>query len=255
MPSDVKDTYRVIEVEAGKTASEAVFNNPAVYGKFIFKKVDQNGKLITGTDVKFKLYRQAADGQSWEQAGGEITAPRQGRESMNQVSCRRAIISLWKRQHRDIPFSTEKIIRWPLALKEEKSQALLQGNDVPSTEAGLDQPLVLTNVKQGSLKLLKVGMFDGDVIDSNLQGVEFTLYTDSSCAEESKVSSRTTNGSGICTWTNLDAGTYYLKETGTKSGTEAGDGKYTLSEAVRTVVIGAGESVALDNTGWRQQTV
>ena len=78
MPSDVKDTYRVIEVEAGKTASEAVFNNPAVYGKFIFKKVDQNGKLITGTDVKFKLYRQAADGQSWEQAGGEITAPKTG---------------------------------------------------------------------------------------------------------------------------------------------------------------------------------
>lgn len=127
MPSDVKDTYRVIEVEAGKTASEAVFNNPAVYGKFIFKKVDQNGKLITGTDVKFKLYRQAADGQSWEQGQAvKSRLPRQGRESMNQVSCRRAIISLWKRQHRDIPFSTEKIIRWPLALKEEKSQALLQ---------------------------------------------------------------------------------------------------------------------------------
>lgn len=247
MPSDVKDTYRVIEVEAGKTASEAVFNNPAVYGKFIFKKVDQNGKLITGTDVKFKLYRQAADGQSWEQAGGEITAPKTGTgiyESGFLPAGNYKLVETAASGY-TIQYGEDH----PLAFSIEggKITGSVAGNDVPSTEAGLDQPLVLTNVKQGSLKLLKVGMFDGGVYDSNLQGVEFTLYTDSSCAEESKVSSRTTNGSGICTWTNLDAGTYYLKETGTKSGTEAGDGKYTLSEAVRTVVIGAGESVALDD--------
>ena len=50
-PKDETKTYHVITVAAGANkndGSDHTFENPAAYGKFVLKKVDQDGKAIAG---------------------------------------------------------------------------------------------------------------------------------------------------------------------------------------------------------------
>ncbi len=99
----------------------------------------------------------------------------------------------------------------------------------------------------------------GDVIDANLQDVNFALYkytgSDNTFAENYEpndtaladdftlVSKETTGNDGKIAWNNLDTGWYYLVETGIKSQSEA-DGKYEVNSANhRMVFLDSGNSI------------
>lgn len=65
-----------------------------------------------------------------------------------------------------------------------------------------------------------------------LEGAEFTLYTDEACTQVYKSKVATSAKDGSLTFTGLDAGTYYLKETKAPSG-------YSINNAVIKVEITA----------------
>lgn len=65
-----------------------------------------------------------------------------------------------------------------------------------------------------------------------LEGAEFTLYTDADCTQVYKSKVATSAADGSLTFTGLDAGTYYLKETKAPSG-------YSINNAVIKVEISA----------------
>ena len=63
-----------------------------------------------------------------------------------------------------------------------------------------------------------------------LAGAEFTLYSDDACA--TALSTATSDANGHISFTGLDAGTYYMKETAAPAG-------YTLNDTVYKIVIAA----------------
>ena len=63
-----------------------------------------------------------------------------------------------------------------------------------------------------------------------LAGAEFTLYSDDACT--TALSTATSDANGHISFTGLDAGTYYMKETSAPSG-------YTLNDTVYQIVIAA----------------
>ncbi len=257
-PEKQEDRYRVIFLETGqqvgnnKTAgSDATFENPASRGKFVLKKVDQEGNTISG--VKFRLERQVTNEGStgWSPVKEVVTsAANNGIYESDFLEPGTYRLVEIEANGYTIAYGEDNAVVF------EIKAGKITGSSDTSIEPGaqpdiienatLNQPILLANDEQGSLKVLKVGMYDGSVYDENLQGVQFGLYTDQSCSEDFLVSVKTTGTDGTCTWENLNAGTYYVKEIGTVTGSEA-DGKYTLSEEIRTVTIGVGEDVELVN--------
>lgn len=85
----------------------------------------------------------------------------------------------------------------------------------------------------------------GDDYNNNicLTGAKFKLYADAGCGTEAKdlygssYGEKMTDAFGICTWSNVAPGTYYIKETGAPSG-------YSLSKAVVKVVVTGGKKIA-----------
>ncbi len=274
--------YVVLTVQRNKDTSviddqEIRFYNPATYGKFTFKKVDQDGKVITGSTVTFKLYRNVGNSEnpSWELVGNTITASQTDQNYVSDF----------------LPAGEYKLVEVsapgytiaygednPLSFKIEggKITGSTEGNTTPNVDASLKQPLVLTNIKQGSLELLKVGMLANEVYDKNLEGAQFILYknvkNDASldCVAENIVVTgkipatgankgvNKTGNDGKCKWENLDAGSYWLKEIEPAANSEAGkdrdkNPKYTYSSDARLVTIEAGQEVVLDKADANDQ--
>ena len=255
MPEEKEDTYKVIEIKSGHKEDDSIditFNNPAKYGKFVLKKVDQDKAPITDVNVKFQLYKKDESSGNYEEVGDPFTMPKTGdciyeSDFLEEGAYKLVEISApgYTIEYGSLDNALE------FTIEGGKITGSTEGNDRPSTDAKADQPLVVKNVEQGSLEVLKVGMFGEEVCDENLQGVEFTLYRDSSC--EQIVATKTTGPDGKCSWSNLDAGAYYLKETGIAKGSEA-DGKYTLDEeSVRTVTIAPGARVSLTGSNGENQ--
>lgn len=280
-PSDKEATYRVIFLKANdqvgtdegdkKAGSDATFENPATRGKFVLKKVDQEGNVISG--VTFQVYHQkdtyTSEEDRWE-LEYEFTY---NSGTTNDEGIYESIFlepGTYKLVEKSAPgytiaYGEDNAVVFEIAAGEitgSTRTSVLPDTPVDqlgittsaeNDEVGLDNPILLANNEQGSLTVLKVGMYNGSVYDPNLQGVQFGLYTSRSAAAagategEGVVAVLTTDVYGTCTWDNLDAGTYYVKEIGAVSGSEA-DGRYdTGSTAIRTVTIGVGEDVELVN--------
>lgn len=239
-PEDTTKRYKVVYIKSGDDGETPVhtFNNPAAYGKFIFKKVDQNDDLITDATITFQLYKK--NGEKWDAVGESITAPKTGQYESGFLPAGEYKLVETAAPGYTIKYTEEKPLHF--TIEGGKITGSTAGSDTPSTDAAIDQPMVLRNDKQGTLTLLKVGMFGNDVLDDNLQGVIFGLYTDKDCRQ--LVSEKTTDPTGKASWTNLDAGTYYLKELRIENGTEA-SGFQLTDTVVRKVEIKAGESVSL----------
>ena len=98
-------------------------------------------------------------------------------------------------------------------------------------------PLTYTNETQkGSIKITKVDTeVDANQESIVLSGAIFGLYSDESC--ENLSAQKTTVSDGTCTFDNLEAGTYYVKEISAPAG-------YQLNPEVFTFVIGPGANEA-----------
>lgn len=260
--------YVVITIKRNQTTNkiddkEIRFYNPATYGKFTFKKVDQTGAVITDSDVTFKLYRNTSSDKSnpeWTYIR-DITASKTAQNYVSDF----------------LPAGDYKLVEvsapgYTIGYGESspllftitggKITGSLTGDHNPSDEVSLTQPLVLKNIKQGSLELLKVGMLDGKVYDNNLEGAQFILYkaltgdSKTDCVEANiVVTSNTTNaginktgGNGKCKWNNLDSGKYWLVEIAPDPKSEAGNDrygnpKYEYDSTPRLVTIDPGANV------------
>ena len=247
-PENFDDTYAVIEIKAGEqheAGEDAAFNNPAAMGKFVLKKVDSEGHLITDSTIRFQLYKLNQNSNEWEKYGEEFTAPSTG-DGIYESGF--LPVGTYKLVETSAPGYTIEHGTVETGFEFTIASGNITGFDQDgnlTTGAGLDDPIILTNNKKGSLTLLKVGMFAGEVYDGNLEGVTFGLYKNQDCTE--LVAEKTTDAQGRCTWNGLDAGTYYLKELGAVDGKEAGDGKYTINSTVHEVTIDIGEDVVLDD--------
>jgi uncharacterized surface anchored protein/protocatechuate 3,4-dioxygenase beta subunit len=257
--------YKVIEVTAGDTktdGSDATFENPARYGRFVLKKTDQDGNPIT---AQFRLEKYDEASQTWIQTGeaGEDGVPAENIITTSNTGDGIYVSDFLETgKYRLIEISADGYTiaygaDHPVEFTIESGK--ITGSKDTDVEAGeipeittegitLSDPILLVNNAKGSLSVLKVGTYEGEVYDSNLQGVQFGLYSDESCGEEYLVGEiQTTDSNGKCTWTGLDTDTYYVKEIGIAEGSEA-YGKYKLADTdPREVYVGAGDSVALDD--------
>ena len=89
----------MITVSAGANkndGSDHTFENPAAYGKFVLKKVDQDGKAIAAT---FDLYQWDTVKSDWGDPIGTITTPQRAMAFTNPASWHLANISLLKPLH------------------------------------------------------------------------------------------------------------------------------------------------------------
>ena len=108
------------------------------------------------------------------------------------------------------------------------------------------------NDKQGAIALVKQGEILGET--SPLANVTFRLYraesgdAETDCVEANYVKEATTNSNGQLSMANLDAGTYWLKETSVdKSGTQNQDNGFVPGLTVQvTVVAGATTTTFVD---------
>ena len=110
-PENFDDTYAVIEIKAGEqheAGEDAAFNNPAAMGKFVLKKVDSEGHLITDSTIRFQLYKLNQNSNEWEKYGEEFTAPSTGDGIYESGFPRYLRVSWLKRQPLAIPSNMEQ---------------------------------------------------------------------------------------------------------------------------------------------------
>lgn len=274
LPKNAADRICVIKVEPGANpddGSDHTFNNPAAYGKFVLKKVDQDGKAIAAT---FQLYRKVEPEEPTGEATWElvdtITTPTTGDgiyESGFLAPGKYKLVETNATGY-TIAYGEDNPVEFEIkpgeitgSTGQKAGGTAIKAGDIPEIKynADFDEPILLANNEQGSISLLKVGTFMGDVIDANLQGVNFALYkytgSDNTFAENYEpndtaladdftlVLEKTTGNDGKIAWNNLDTGWYYLVETGIKSQSEA-DGKYEVNSANhRMVFLDSGNSI------------
>jgi uncharacterized surface anchored protein/protocatechuate 3,4-dioxygenase beta subunit len=257
--------YKVIVLDSGdiKTdGSDATFENPARYGKFVLKKVDQDSNPIAAS---FRLEKWDDTAQAWKQIGEENEAGEPAEMIITTSAGGNGIYEsdfLETGTYRlvetaadgySVAYGEDNAVEFTIEsgkITGSKDTEVEPGEKPTITTEGitLNDPILLANNQKGSLKLLKVGMYQGKVYDSALAGVQFSLYKDAD--GEELVSTETTGSDGTCSWTGLDAGDYWLKETGIAEGSEA-DGKYELTDpaakTARKVTVEPGENVVLDD--------
>ncbi len=217
---DVNDDYARLERGSG-------FYNPAKYGKFFLKKVSS---LDANTLVRasFKLYRQNQDGAvsdpvQVEDAEGKpvdyviTTSTDPSDPSVESIYLEPGIYYLVE-QSVDGQYTVDAD---PIPITIRSGE--ITGAGDASVSSG-DEPFVVQNVPQGSLTLEKLGVFGVD--ETPLSGVEFKLYrqTESNTTdgqlnraglkEEDRVATLVTGTNGQDSVSGLDAGTYWLVETG-----------------------------------------
>lgn len=268
--------YAVIYVAAGSTTSDgsnATFTNPAKYGKFLLKKVDQEGNAIAATFRLDKLV-EASPEETWEtvkdSSGNDVTITtpstgtgiyesdflEPGKYRLVEIAADGYTIAYG--EDNAVEF---KIVEGQLTGSTDRD---VEPGGIPRTirnVTSVNDPILLANNEQGSISLKKVGVFDSQVLDADLQGVTFTLYQYTGNGDYTGgtpvnvtdgnwklVEAKTTDANGQITWDKLDAGCYYFVETGIVPGSEA-DGKYSVDSTVGKVVkLDPGETISYTQT-------
>ncbi|MDO4318252.1 MAG: SpaA isopeptide-forming pilin-related protein, partial [Lachnospiraceae bacterium] len=120
--------------------------------------------------------------------------------------------------------------------RSEANEVTVTIND--GTVTLTDETLVVVNVTATptptpALGSISIQKNDGD--GKGLDGVEFTLYNDISLSDDSIVEAKTTSDGGKLSFTDLEPGDYYIKETKALEG-------YVVDETVYHVVISRSEA-------------
>ena len=231
-------SYHVLEVTAGNVnsavtgdeslKSENQFYNPALWGRFMLKKVDQDGKPIS-TDIKFKIYKI--------EGGAEQEFTDYGEAGIFSVNLNAANVDSNGVYLSDyLPAGTYKLVEESHTgytkcedIEFTIEGGKLTGGTVPQEDSesipgvGLNTPIVVKNIHKGYLALEKIGLFtDNGTVKQDkkaLFGVTFEIYkktgedTFNNDCKADPVATQVTDQNGKITNVELDAGDYWLVET------------------------------------------
>ncbi|MGN0628691.1 MAG: collagen binding domain-containing protein [Oscillospiraceae bacterium] len=216
---DEKGEAKVINAAQGATAigNEITINwvNTQQFGSIKIFKTGLNNAVLAGAE--FALY----DGQ-----GNEVRRGTTGNDGVLEFT---------------------GLAYGEYILKETKapagyvvSQELTDGVSVKIESTGTVERNYKNDTQKGSIKITKV---DAEQNDVKLSGATFGLYSSADCNNESLIDSKITGENGTCTFDNLEAGTYYVKEISAPKG-------YQLNNEVFTFNLGTGENAlwSLDRT-------
>lgn len=199
--------YQVVTVVAGDmvTNVDAEFYNPANQGKFIFKKIDDQGNPAT-TTVKFKLEKQTSG--SW--------AAVEGYTNIQLASGQTYESDFLPVGHYRLVETNASGYTLADAVEFDIDKGKITGSvgteiTTPAVTVAPDvkQPFAIVNDRQGKLKITKTGSFEGQEI-YKLSGVEFKIYEDENLSKY--VTKITTGSGGTVTSGYLDAGEYWVEE-------------------------------------------
>ena len=264
--SDPNATYRIIAIEQGKTNEENAvtetgkgFYNPAVKGKFIVKKTTVPVKG-SNNDVKFQLEKKTnktSEPEKWEKVS--TFAVKANGKQYESDFLDEGTYRIYETTASGLTMAYTKDNPLVFAIEGGRvtgctiEGAVFTGDKetttgVPSSDAGLNQPMVIENQRQGSLKVQKKGAFGtaGDLSDeAALNAVTFALYrkvtadAEADCKDSknhvSNITTQMENGQSFASRNNLDAGFYWLKEVSLTNP------DYSMDTAIREVEIKSGE--------------
>lgn len=210
-----------VEVKAGEINQEYFTNgieNVVNYGKFYLKKVDAASETIeVSAHFRLEILNKVTNEYETKIEDIAFTANKGNYESPLLPSGSYRLIETSVQDN-------YTLLKEPVEFKIEKGKVSGtdgEGNIVPL--AADDSPIIIKNEKQGSLKIKKTGTLVNDADAEPLSGITFSLYRASSenkdqaerdMVEGNLVKTYTTKNDGIITMNHLDAGSYWLKETG-----------------------------------------
>lgn len=220
----ISDTFYPIEIKKNETVMslfDTPINNTLKYGKFALTKVsaqDSNQKVQawfklekknqTGAYETYPGYERFEVSKSAVYLSGFLPA---GDYRMQEV----AVESGYTLQDQQISFTIEAA----------KVTGMKDGNPIVlDSDDYMDHPIIVSNDKQGSIRLLKQGKILALDTPSPLAGVTFQLYQKNSSYEadtqdaDKLVAETTTAANGELLFTNIDAGSYWLKESKQSNG-------------------------------------
>lgn len=249
-----EDTYRIVTVEDGKTNTEYAkdgtafkgFYNSSEVGQFLIKKITEPAG---GTvPVSFRLEKKNGKDQYETVTSygnkGIFTVTANGADYLSNY------LEAGDYQIVEVSGTGLTLIKNPIKFTVEsgKITGSITKDSVPSTGALKDQPLIISNDRQGTLVIEKTGVFGtaASYTDkASLSGVTFKLFKNvtgtaaDDCVDANLVQAeKSTDNNGKITWNYLDAGKYWLKETGLG----ANSGKYTMDETIREILIEKGKT-------------
>ncbi|WP_353065107.1 MSCRAMM family protein [Arcanobacterium hippocoleae] len=203
-----------------------------------FMKQDATGNPIHDPKAKFQLYQQQQNGKKniTLQNGATIKADTYGKEAniVNSNSFRYSSVP------DGIYYLLETVApqgmitpKYPVAVFHVK-----QGTVYSDAQ---DNKVAIKNYRLGRFKVIKT---DDSAKPQKMQGVGFTLYQDPDFARKVGVEKKT-NDLGVLYFTDLEAGTYYLKETTVPKG-------YKAAKPLKVVVTPEGKTLVEQPAGAAQ---
>jgi uncharacterized surface anchored protein len=256
MNEDPSKNYRIITIESDKTNTDYAvmqegkgFYNPPVKGKFIVKKTTAP---VEGTNVSVTFQLEKSTDGKWEKVNTFTVNANGGQYESDFLEAGDYRIYETEASGLTLAYTKDNALEFKVEggkITGCTTNGIFTGisnstTGEPSTDAEINQPMVIQNQRQGTLSIKKQGAFGnaGNLTDSvSLNGVQFSLYkkltsdSEKDCVQANLLESQSTNASGIAIWNNLDAGNYWLKEISLGSNT-----RYTMDETIKEITIQSG---------------
>lgn len=222
--------YRILEIKAGQVNAatdtgkdngnlleDHKFQNPAKVGKFALKKLNDLGDPVTDAAATFKVQRSnGTDYEDYQLNGKTYTFQTKRTGDYTYLSDY-------------LPVGDYRLVEiscpgYTLAADVDFSIAAgkITGAAGAAVGGGLENPILVTNNRQGILSLEKSGVFgeksDAWYAQKLLPDVTFRIYKKLSdnrtadCTDANYIGEKTTDSNGKITDWKLDAGDYWLVE-------------------------------------------